>query len=61
MRRRYTVYGATVAEVIANRDTLRAELGLGRPVDARREAERLTVAAYLDRWLETKRDIRPQS
>jgi integrase len=60
-RRRLTVYGATEAEVLDERDRLRAELRLGRRADARTESQRVTVGEWLDRWLGLKRRLRPRT
>jgi integrase len=55
--RRISVYGRTAAEVQAKLDAakVRAKAGL-LPTDAR-----LTVAKYLDRWLDRDRDVRERT
>ena len=48
-RRRKTVYGATKAEVQEKLRQVASEVAAGSPV----ETSKLTVAEYLDRWLNT--------
>jgi integrase len=52
-RRRRVVYGSTKREVLEKLDGLRQDARQGLPITS----ERLTLAAFLDRWLEN--DVRP--
>jgi len=57
-RRRKTVYGSTKAEVQEKLRQVASEIAAGSPV----EAQKLTLAEYLDRWLRTiKQSVAPTS